>query len=79
MEKETSYYIIVFRSYNQSTLFHKRLVNRGCHVELISTPCKIDSGCSHSIRFEEEDKECVKEEINNAKIDIKGVYKVVRE
>jgi len=79
MEKKQGYYIIVFRSYNQSTFLYKKLVQKGCKIEMISTPCRIGGGCSQSIRFEEEDKQCVKEELRNVKVDIKGVYKVVRE
>lgn len=79
MEKKTSYYIIILRSYNQSTFLYKRMINKGCQVELISTPCKLDAGCSQCIRFEEVDKQCVKEEIKNTKMDIKGIYKVIWE
>jgi len=71
-------YIVVLVSSSHSTLLYKRLKSRGFNVEFISSPSAIGRGCQKAVRFKESDIEFVREEIINNKLEIKGIYKVVK-
>lgn len=50
MDRE--YYLAVFDSKNHAIYVHQYLKRMGAEgFELVSTPCKIKSGCSYSIKF----------------------------
>ena len=50
MDRE--YYLAVFDSKNHAIYVHQYLKRMGAGgYELVSTPCKIKSGCSYSIKF----------------------------
>lgn len=49
-----NYYLLVFSSHNQAVYLYNWLIKKGYPVELVSTPCKISSGCTQSIKFGEE-------------------------
>ncbi|GAB6087941.1 DUF3343 domain-containing protein [Alkaliphilus crotonatoxidans] len=49
---ETKYYLAVFDSKNHAIYVHQLLRKKKIEgFELVSTPCKIKSGCSYSIKF----------------------------
>lgn len=75
MENNESRYILVLKSYNQATLLYKRLLERGCNVELVSTPCRISKGCSQSLMFRAEDTKVIIEEAKNNNVEISGIYR----
>lgn len=77
MKKSNSEYIMVFACYNKAVFLYNKLVKNGYKVKLVATPCKISSGCSHSIRFNEENFEIVKNEAEKNNIKPKAVYKIV--
>ncbi len=78
MENNESRYILVFKSYNQAMLLYKKLLQRGCNVELVSTPCRISRGCSQSLVFTAEDIKETIEEAKNNKVEISGVYRKIK-
>ncbi|PHS35446.1 MAG: hypothetical protein COA82_04175 [Alkaliphilus sp.] len=46
------YYIAIFKSRNYVMHLHQHLNRKGLlEYELISTPCKIEAGCSYSLKF----------------------------
>lgn len=71
--------ILVFASHNQAAFLYTKLIREGFKVELISTPCRISSGCSQSIKFREELMETVLLEAEKAGIKIVGAYKIIGE
>nr|WP_206154778.1 DUF3343 domain-containing protein [Clostridium muellerianum] len=68
---------MVFTCYSKAVFVYKKLIEKGYKVNLVSTPCKISSGCSHSIRFKEEDFSIVKSETEKNNIVPKAIYKIV--
>lgn len=71
-------YLLVFISNNFATLVYSNLKKKDYNIELISTPCSISSGCSHSIRFPEEYLDEMKEQAEKNKLCVKGIYKISR-
>ena len=53
-------------------------MNKGCGVEIVSTPCTISSGCTQSIKFPEMYMESVLSHAKLMNMNIKGVYKIVK-
>jgi hypothetical protein len=69
-------YILVFATHNHAVLLYRRLAKLGCHVELISTPCRLSAGCTQSLKFKENYFNLVKEEIAKSNVITRGIYKV---
>lgn len=76
MNHDDEEYFVVFFSHNHTTLFYKRMKEKQCDVELMSTPCTISAGCSQCIKFKEKDLNAIKEEIKNSNIRIRALYKI---
>lgn len=72
-------YLVVLVSNSHSTLLYKKLLSKGCEIELISAPSDISKGCTKAIRFDESDTNIVVQEIKNNKLIVKGIYKIVNE
>lgn len=72
-------YLVVLVSNSHSTLLYKKLLGKGCKIELISAPSDISIGCTKAIRFDESDTNIVVQEIKNSKLIIRGIYKIVNE
>ncbi|AKN32535.1 hypothetical protein Ccar_17380 [Clostridium carboxidivorans P7] len=77
MKKSSGEYLMVFPCYSKAMLIYNKLMEKGCKVNFISTPCEITLGCSYSIRFNEENFEIVKSELKINNIKAKSVYKIV--
>ena len=71
-------YLVVYPGHNAAVLLYQRLKTRLCNVELVSTPSKVYSGCTKSIKFEGIYMDIVKSEINKIDIKPKGVYKIIK-
>lgn len=70
-------YMLVFTSHNQAAFLYEKLCNRGFDIKIVSTPCKISSGCSQSIKLKGDViKEALKESSQNG-INIRAVYKII--
>jgi hypothetical protein len=78
MENSKISYILIFKSYNQAILLYNKLLEKGCNVELVSTPCRISKGCSQSVVFVAEDTKEIIEEIKESKVTINGIYKRIQ-
>jgi len=80
MEKQQgNEYLVVFPSQNQAIFLYNELIKRGLEVKITSAPCTLTNSCSKCIRFNEKYMELILEEINNNKIKIKGIYKVIKD
>lgn len=77
MEVSEDRYMLVFESYNQAILLYRKLLEKKCIVELISTPCRISRGCSQSVVFTVEETKVVIEEAKKNNIVVRGIYKIV--
>lgn len=71
--------IVILASNSHATLLYKNLLSKGCSVELIAAPSIIKRGCNKAVRFDESDIDIVIQEIQNSKLIIRGIYKIVRE
>lgn len=71
-------FLIVFKSYNQAMLLFSELKKEKCNVNLISTPCGLSKGCSHSIVFDIGDTKTVIDAIKNNNIKSISIYKIVK-
>ncbi|MBU5483656.1 DUF3343 domain-containing protein [Clostridium sp. MSJ-11] len=71
-------YILVCASYNIAIFLHNKLLRQGHSSQLISTPCRISSGCSQAVKFKEDSLEYVKELIA-AQPGVRGIYEVTLE
>lgn len=73
------YYIAVFVSKNHAVELHHILSRKGHNYELISTPCKISSGCSYSIKFNHlYSAKPITEAAKEYKKTVKDIYKIYR-
>jgi hypothetical protein len=70
-------YLMVFRSNNHAMLVYNELVKTGCRVNLVSTPCKLSSGCSKSLVFNSTDTEKVIAAVKKNNALIGRIYKIV--
>lgn len=78
MGDSENYYLLVFSSHNQGIYLYNSLVSRGYHIELVSTPCTISSGCTQSLKFSEKYKTDILNQARLMNMSIKGMYKIVR-
>ena len=78
MKVEENEYLVVYPGRNTATLLYRRLLNKSCDVELVSTPTKISYGCSLSIKFKGIYMDTVNDEIRKINIKLKGVYKIIK-
>ena len=72
-------FIISFTSANYSLKLYKILKEKNYNVAIISTPCKISSGCSRSLEIYEDHIYYAIDEIINEKILIHGIYEKILE
>ncbi len=77
MEGRSTEYIMVFTSHNRAVFLYDRLIRKKYRIKLVSTPCEISKGCSHSIRFRDEDFQAIKNEANKNNITPRAIYKIV--
>lgn len=70
-------YLLVFSSGSHAMLLYNQLINKGCSLELVATPCRLSRGCSQSIVFQASDMRTIIEEIKTNNVIVKGIYKIV--
>ncbi|QUH26700.1 DUF3343 domain-containing protein [Serpentinicella alkaliphila] len=73
-----TYFIAVYESRNHAMqMYHYFKSTHPNKYLLISTPCRIKSGCSYSIKFnEQDDLKLLLDESANLKKNISGIYLV---
>ena len=72
-------FIVILVSNSHSILLYKKLLSKGCKIELISAPSGIARGCTKAIRFDESDTDIVIQEIKKSKLIVKGIYKIIKD
>lgn len=77
MEGQSAEYIMVFTSHNRAVFLYDRLIRKRYRIKLVSTPCEISQGCSHSIRFRDENFTAIKNEADRNNITPRAIYKIV--
>lgn len=78
MQQNQKEYLMVFTSNSRATYIYDRLLQKGCKVKLVSTPCKISAGCTQAIRFNEADAEIVNAETQKNNVIPTGVYQIIK-
>lgn len=78
---KNGYYILVFKSKNYAIKVYYLLEKKGySRFQLVSTPCKIQPGCSFSIKFTSiKDFETIKREITELDKIIDSIYFIKKE
>ncbi len=76
MVEEFDDFLVVFLSNNHANYVFNELRKKGVEIEIVTTPCKISSGCSQSIRFRERSINRIKEVIKKFNVPTKGIYKL---
>ncbi len=78
--KKGDYYLAIFKSKNHAVHLNSILQKKGYRkFQLISTPCKIEHGCSYSLKCEKlNDLQYLKTESKSLKDLISGIYHVQR-
>ncbi|MCR3759840.1 DUF3343 domain-containing protein [Clostridium felsineum] len=71
-------YLVVFKSQNHAVYIYGKLNDKKIKTKIIQTPCSISTSCTHSVKFTDEIKEAVINEIKSNSIAVKGLYKIER-
>ncbi|WP_315121595.1 DUF3343 domain-containing protein [uncultured Clostridium sp.] len=71
-------YILVCASYSVAMSLYNKLLRQGYSAELISTPCRIASGCSQAVKFKEDSLEYIKGLIAGQQ-NVRGIYEITLE
>lgn len=74
-----NYCIVVFKSYNETTLLYNKILEKGYKAQIISTPTSISKGCSQSLKLDVELVGVLRRESIKSEIQYDNIYKVVRE
>ena len=77
MSGERNEYLVVYAGQNMAVYLYQKLLKKACNVELVSTPAKIYRGCSHSVKFNEDDMDAVMGETKKISMRPKGIYKII--
>ena len=79
MKVERNEYLVVYAGQNMGVYLYQKLLKKPCNVELVSTPSKIYRGCSHSVKFYEDDMDDVIDETKKLSSQPKGIYRIVKD
>lgn len=80
VSNDKTYYIAVFESRNHAIQIYQYLKKSNLNqYQLVSTPCKIKSGCSYSIKYiNEEDMDLLVNESEKLNKKVSGIYLIDR-